>query len=987
MLDKDETAESPLLTNIEVLQVQVQNKNSKLTADNDVEATVNKSNIDAGDMSGVETYINYNSRADLTIEDVSHNSNNTNLVMRETDMGDVDYNVFFDPENIIAAEAFPVGAKLVVDVLNLLSAAKGENPVAGFSKISFNVGADLVEVDISTATTYDQVLTAIRTQLTTDGITTVTVALEADTAVFNKALGGFAQGDKVSYSQIILTSTDSKLITEGEITLINTKNAGDLYFGFSDAEGSNIESLTTTNVVFDRVGRDSKGGAFLAGSDSTGENSDSQGIQKFEISVDRSSWLSEVSSTNNSLEVINIKNITTNSATQDNQITKKNGKGNLTIDKLVDVRVVDAIDMTGKLNVTATLSEDVVEKYLNLKDTDSSSANDNSEIAYNDVESNDFYYNFGKNNDTLNLTISNANLAAAGTTTREDFVLEINGNGGNDTITTIIGDGKGLSTDNWYINSKANANLAINAGDGDDKVTTTGAGDFKINLGAGNDTAYADNSGAKAKWVVNAGNRDVNDLVGTSTSFAATNAGKANGSFFLVDGKVTVTFADSENTTTGAVGLTNGFEVSANITGTDYVTTMANVNQAIKKAINEDAVLSKLLVAQDGPYNTLVITSLIDGSIVATNLDIVVSSAYSTGANTVRDAEIVKAFQKYMQDSTDVFTSGTENAAVVGAINAVAGFGAAGSVLGQTASSAVAFGAVGAGVTATAAGQTVVIVDGVNYIYKFASGATTDSIAKGVADLLTADGISATVTNGAVGIASTVTINTSKTVTATSADATATATATAVPLANIAGTDSVSQSNNTIEGALGNDVIVLGTTETSVDTLVYTGTFGNDTIVNFMLAEDILDFTGILTDVNSASGSTASEQRIATTKTVDNAASIDLTSNEVAIINDFAQTSATSETWALMTAAHIDAALSATNVAGADNYGNIAVGATTDATTQTTQTSILMIENDLNAGEYKVFKVTETIATNDYSVSLLGQIDFGEAIDATIVVA
>ena len=622
MLDNGETAESPLLTNIEILKVQVQNKNNATTGDNDVETGVLKdangvviaplkSNIDAGDMKSVETYINDNSRADLTIEDVSHNSNITTLVMRETDMGDVDYNVFFDPENIIAAEASSAGAKLVIDVLNLLSAAKGENPVAGFSEISFNVGDKLVKVAISTATTYDQVLGAIRTQLTTDGITTVNVALEADSAVFNKALGGFAQGHKVDYSQIILTSTDSKVITEEKITLTDSKNAGDLYFGFSDAAGSSIESLTTTNVVFDRVGRDSKGGDFVAGSDSTG-NSGSKGIQKFEVSVDRSSWLNEVSSTNNTLEVLNIKNITTNSATQDNQITAKDGKGNLRIDKLVDVRVVDAVNMTGKLNITAELTGAVVEKYLNLKDTDSNPANDNSEIAYNDVKSNDFYYNFGSNNDTLDLTISAANLAAAGTTTREDFVLEINGNGGNDTITTMIGDaGTAVGTEAWYLNSKINANMVINAGSGNDTINNFGGGDWKINLDSGNNTVYVDNSGKQgltvgttksdtATWVVNTGtqattNIKLSDLVSS-----------ANDSNELYKANMTVTF--------------KGLTATAVIASTNYKSSDLQINNAIKAAIQNDAVLSKLIVATDGPANTLIITSLIDGAQVAGDL-------------------------------------------------------------------------------------------------------------------------------------------------------------------------------------------------------------------------------------------------------------------------------------------------------------------------------------------------------------------------------
>jgi hypothetical protein len=48
-----------------------------------------------------------------------------------------------------------------------------------------------------------------------------------------------------------------------------------------------------------------------------------------------------------------------------------------------------------------------------------------------------------------------------------------------------------------------------------------------------------------------------------------------------------------------------------------------------------------------------------------------------------------------------------------------------------------------------------------------------------------------------------------------------------------------------------------------------------------------------------------------------------------------------------------------------------------------------MIENDDNAGEYKVFEVTSTVGTTDTvsTVTLLGTVDFGETIDNTAVVA
>jgi len=111
--------------------------------------------------------------------------------------------------------------------------------------------------------------------------------------------------------------------------------------------------------------------------------------------------------------------------------------------------------------------------------------------------------------------------------------------------------------------------------------------------------------------------------------------------------------------------------------------------------------------------------------------------------------------------------------------------------------------------------------------------------------------------------------------------------------------------------------------------------------------------------------------------------------------NDFAQATATTETWALMTAADIDAALTDILGAGADDYGlanSDIVGTNATATVNrvgTTQDSIMMIQNDLNAGEYKVFNVETTAAggVETFTVALVGTIDFGGEIDANAVFA
>lgn len=82
----------------------------------------------------------------------------------------------------------------------------------------------------------------------------------------------------------------------------------------------------------------------------------------------------------------------------------------------------------------------------------------------------------------------------------------------------------------------------------------------------------------------------------------------ANNSYNLFSSTVSVTF--------------KGIVATANVPNTGYKTSDLQVNQGIKDAINNNPVLSKLLAATDGPGNTLVITSLIDGQLTLDNLAI-----------------------------------------------------------------------------------------------------------------------------------------------------------------------------------------------------------------------------------------------------------------------------------------------------------------------------------------------------------------------------
>lgn len=653
MLDNNETAESPLVTNVEVLKVQAQSRTAT-SGDNDVDSGADvEANIDAGDMSSVEVYWSEDSRSDMTIEDISRNSHITTVAMRETDPGDVDANFYFDPENITAAgtntSKFGELDIRFADLLELakvtttitatpaaLSTALTDKTISKLTTLSIDVGGTTYNVPVTGATSYDDLGKKIIDYV--NGVNNNTdlsyTLAKTDDLIFSTEIRNadgttkYAQGATAGTIPVITISSATQNVDEGTFAY-NSTSLDDNIFASQDFANttSTVNSLTQVDVIVDRVGKDSQGGDLQIGSDSTGA-SGSKGIQQFNVWVDRDSNLGTLNSTNNTLEVVNVKQLDATTATAKyTTVNNANGNGNISIDVLNDVRVFDASTMTGSANVTATLTENVSAKYLDAVDQNPYASTDNSEQAWNNVTDTFFSYDFGSNNDTLNLTIASDNMDIAGATTREDFVLEIKGNAGNDSITTNIDD-EALAASNWYLNSKDVANLTVDGGAGNDTITTTGAGDFIINAGAGTDTVYTDNSGTMSEWAFNAAIPSTdNDLDGNTL---------ANN--FLYKATVTVTY--SGDTTTGGVtsaaaaARNNGFESQTiTIETTNGVGNQSNVNQAIKKAINSDAVLSKLLVAKDGPDNTLVVDSLVDGAHAANDLEVTFAN-YTVPATT-----------------------------------------------------------------------------------------------------------------------------------------------------------------------------------------------------------------------------------------------------------------------------------------------------------------------------------------------------------------
>lgn len=773
-------------TSVETVVVTNQTNDRDSDADNNVggygfDDTVEVDvELDAGQMSGVTRWEDFDSRADLVIEDARDQDDtdgtftgDITVAMVSTDPGNVDYAVYFDqPVNV--SQNFGV---LELRVLDQEAAEGLPAPSAsstGYltesSLISFAFQFDGQPITVTLAdelgVTYgpnvsfqdllDQVENATQQALVDAGVTAnlgFTAALGAPVSV--------GVGSQFTLPLVLtfdvpadtITASSNDVIVLGRDSGNNGATPSTDTFGALSAARTTTEELIRLNVELDDVGKGSMGGDALFGAMSTGRQngddgtSDSIGIQQFDIEVDRSSQLQTINSTNNALEVVNITNgendgpnNTTTAADEMIGDLVVRGQaypdGDISTDGpmpgavpqhnafgLSDVRVINAAAMVGRVDITAELTEEIVEKYLDLQDSaDNGNADD---VTFN--------YDLGTNNDEFLLQMSADALNSAGTGSREDFVLDIDGNAGNDVITTNIG---GSSVDNapifpglvigaatggavklideqgqdyyvlnstndedWYENTVFNgaASFSVDGGAGNDVIWTHGWGNFDIADGAGMDVVYTDNSGvvsltnvatnidrnlteheqidyvAGSVWVFN-GEDNAGAISGTGGNFAEL-SGVTNDTFTIATGGTATVFSSGTATIRVAFeGLSAAAaeayvaDATVNLAAGNYdaVTTSGTfgdvsideqtMNQAIKEAINSNAVLSQVLEAVDGPGNSLVVYSKVDGAVLdADTLNVTVNNV------TVNNVALTVA-----NTNTAYTAEGYENFAVAG---------------------------------------------------------------------------------------------------------------------------------------------------------------------------------------------------------------------------------------------------------------------------------------------------------------------------------
>jgi len=555
---------------VEVAHFRAQNGSSD-NGDNDVtDNGIDKEvQIDAQDMNGTVEFWSNGSRANLTIEDIQNASVDTTIGWKNSDAGDVNYEVYFD--NITAPGASTSSSQLFLEVLDLAGmATDGEplkdNPYVGVSFSMTAADGTVTTVVASAAdpvqTSYADLVAGINAILATEA-PTVTAVLGPDFSAINST-------DGISYTgtSIVLTNSGPEVLTGlGWNTNGSVPPSSNVHTDIGTVAPVTTSALTQTDVIFDHVGSGSKSGDFVAGEISQGAGgSGTPGIQQFNLEVRDSSWANEVRSTNGTLEVVNVVN----------GAASANNNGDLRIDVLNDVQVFNAASMTGDVNLIADLTEASIAKYLNRADTDTNGASDNRA----------FQYLTGTGNDTLNLDFEEE-LAA-----HEDFSLLISTGAGNDVIATDIKDTGALDQNtNWLDDQQTLNNLTIVSGAGDDTVTTTGEGDFIISTGSGNDTVYTNNDGTVSNLV-----NEVQTL-----TFAGTGATAGN---IVVHG---VTVALGAGISATAVGIlvdaalsahTDFTGVNGNVTNAAGVVTFTFDNAAVNAATATDGNIAAIVVSE-----------------------------------------------------------------------------------------------------------------------------------------------------------------------------------------------------------------------------------------------------------------------------------------------------------------------------------------------------------------------------------------------------
>lgn len=667
--------------------------------------------LNAENMNGVETIGSWHSEANLVIQNMTTKYsdgtgaralNEMTVVMGYTGSRDhiwaeSDLSVYFDPDYLIPT---PISTQPTIDLLVMNEDAYDETydaglgvgtlPLAGVFLRQLHFTLNGVEYDLDQyidedpdgageeIQTYDELLAAIQAAIVElkadnpgDAALQSLQAVMGDnfltdiSPILNEQRVGQTirlTVDGITNDQLNTLTIESQQLEVARAAASEYEN-NNRYERAIDDPSVQDEELAI-NVDLEKAGLLGDGGELIIGSmykDGTNTWNDDiirPGIDKFIVTVygdeDKPSSLAGLRSTNNALRVVTVAtdanqtesfaDLTIGNSNTDGWLRDIPTMGNQAA--LKDVRIFDASEFKGDLTLYAAITDEAAAKYMDLMDEQDDPNGDDAS----------FEYTGGTGDDYFNIALDQDNFPYDGTVTREDFVLTVDGNAGDDEIVVSIieeyadvanawtfggffdpltriipEEGQEPPVEegndallgvfplpfafarNWYDNQSltddGDYNINIYGGDGEDIIRTPGSGDANIFGGNNDDAIYVDNTGDKAVWVFN-----VEEGLPWFRENIDNLQSDANNSYQLYKGSMQITFKGFES-------CACPIEQSLIPSGEGWTTDL-HINQTIKKIINNDDVLSDLLVAKDGPGNTIIIESKIDGAMVNDDLDI-----------------------------------------------------------------------------------------------------------------------------------------------------------------------------------------------------------------------------------------------------------------------------------------------------------------------------------------------------------------------------
>lgn len=892
--------------------------------------------IDAGDMDSVEEFWSDDSEGNLTIKDVRLGSEL--VVTQEITFGmkDVDFDsgltATIDSLSFENEGATTTNSKILIEVGDSNKAADSTDPLE-LIKLSLNFthnSTDYVLTDIiSTDGTYAGLKTAIETELTAQGLTTLTVDF----------------GDDLD--EIIATNDTVPLLYADAKQIIITDPAGNAFTNFLSGvaaavsnQSSNPVSNTDvvapalnttyveTNLILDNAGRGSTAGDVNIDAMS---NSD-EGIEKFNVMVDRDSAIASLSTTNDKLTEVEITSLT--------------NEGDLEIGELdAGITLIDASAFAGDNLMLGQTVEDNGADVTNLTTLSANiSADVRFDAALTSTASADYAYTTGSGSDTINVSIDGNAVDADG----ESFSLTTGSN--DDTVTvTMDATQDGVSFDTM----DELANMSISTDAGNDSININAYGTFEIEAGDGDDIVVIDSTDENGNATT------INYTFGDASG--AQSWGSTAQERVLYEAELTITYAGYESTVTIDTDSSGNFKA-------DQIT----INNAVKEAIDESEILSKLLSYTDGTGDQVLTVTSVHGGLNNLSVDIFQPELVATSGAVVAGQSV----QLVAADESALRTGILETKAFDAQVNAL---------------------------------DSNDFEDGTEIIAEFNTGANnfTGSISttgQGNGDVDYELELNETETQGSD---------------------LSTAGAYNFEEGFALGANSTTDTNiSTINLGDDTNIAVLHSAAVSANTIVIDESFETNYVVNFhdVSADDVdvdkdnvgehaVDFSAYLTDTVDASSDIAnnsdSEESITVTLHDDDNT---FTSNATASNDDnvvanginvlhYDEDTADSVAFDTFTAAQLKDALnesgtSTTVIGGLDDTTLDIESNITANQTDTTQNHILMVQNEQNLGEYRVFHATSTLDSaktamdgdDDFAtITDLGTLDFGMSINFNAV--